>query len=65
MILYTDPCRPAMELVSELHKHSPGPLRLTVACSQRYLAVQYHHNDPTSQRVNSHTIPLLTAMGHS
>ena len=26
-----------MELISELHKHSPGVLRMTFACSQRNL----------------------------
>lgn len=36
LIAVDDVARPAMELVSELHKHGPGPLRLTVACSQRF-----------------------------
>lgn len=36
LIAVDDVARPAMELISELHKHSPGVLRMTFACSQRF-----------------------------
>lgn len=36
-LIVSSVARPAMELISELHKHSPGVLRMTFACSQRNL----------------------------